>query len=39
MAIAKVNASKTFELCAREASQIFGGASYVRGGKGNSLFF
>jgi len=34
MAIAKVNASKTFEICAREASQILGGASYVRGGKG-----
>jgi len=34
MAMAKVNASRTFELCAREASQILGGASYVRGGKG-----
>lgn len=35
MALLKVMASKTFELCAREASQIFGGASYVRSsGKG-----
>ena len=26
----QVQASKTFELCAREASQIIGGSSYVR---------
>jgi len=33
-ALLKVNASKTFEFCAREASQIFGGSSIVREGKG-----
>ena len=26
--------SRTFEYCAREASQIFGGSSYVREGRG-----
>ena len=30
----KVNASKTFEYCAREAAQIFGGSSVVREGRG-----
>ncbi len=30
----KVQASKTFEYAAREASQIFGGSSIVREGKG-----
>eukprot|EP01059_Diplonema_ambulator_P030004 TRINITY_DN500_c0_g1_i3.p1 TRINITY_DN500_c0_g1~~TRINITY_DN500_c0_g1_i3.p1 ORF type:complete len:248 (+),score=73.41 TRINITY_DN500_c0_g1_i3:65-745(+) len=33
-ALLKVNASKTFEYCAREASQIFGGSSIVKEGKG-----
>lgn len=33
-ALLKVQASKTFEFCAREASQIFGGSSIVREGKG-----
>jgi len=33
-ALLKVMASKTFEYCAREASQIFGGASIVKEGKG-----
>jgi acyl-CoA dehydrogenase len=33
----KVMASKTFELCAREASQILGGASYTREGKGQRI--
>eukprot|EP01090_Pellita_catalonica_P007709 TRINITY_DN18300_c0_g1_i1.p1 TRINITY_DN18300_c0_g1~~TRINITY_DN18300_c0_g1_i1.p1 ORF type:complete len:387 (-),score=69.12 TRINITY_DN18300_c0_g1_i1:17-1177(-) len=33
-ALLKVNASKTFEYCAREASQIFGGASIIKEGKG-----
>lgn len=33
-ALLKVMASKTFEHCAREASQIFGGASIVREGPG-----
>ena len=30
----RVQATRTFELCAREAAQIFGGNSYVRGGRG-----
>lgn len=34
MALLKVFATRTLELCAREASQIFGGSSYVRGGVG-----
>lgn len=34
MALFKVMCSKSFELCAREASQILGGASYTREGKG-----
>jgi len=33
-ALLKVQASKTFEFCAREASQIFGGSSIVREGRG-----
>lgn len=33
-ALLKVQATKTFEYCAREASQIFGGASIVKEGKG-----
>ena len=33
MALLKVMASKTFEYCAREASQIIGGSSYTREGK------
>ena len=37
-ALLKVQASKTFEFCAREASQIFGGSSIVREGKVTSLF-
>ena len=36
-ALLKVQATKTFELCAREAAQIFGGASYVRGGRGEKI--
>jgi len=34
ISLLKAQASKTFEYCAREAAQIFGGASYVRGGVG-----
>jgi len=37
MALFKVMTSKTFELCAREASQILGGASYTREGKGQRI--
>lgn len=33
-ALLKVNATRTTELCVRETSQIFGGASFVRGGIG-----
>ncbi len=33
-ALLKVNASRCFEFCAREASQIFGGSSIVKEGKG-----
>jgi alkylation response protein AidB-like acyl-CoA dehydrogenase len=36
-ALLKVQATKTFEFCAREAAQIFGGASYVRGGQGERI--
>lgn len=34
MALLKVNATRTTELCVRETSQIYGGASFVRGGVG-----
>ena len=33
----KVMSSKTFEYCAREASQIFGGSSLVREGPGKMV--
>lgn len=36
-ALLKVQSTKTFEFCAREAAQIFGGASYVRGGQGEKI--
>ncbi|KAJ3218475.1 hypothetical protein HK099_005032 [Clydaea vesicula] len=34
IALLKAQATQTFEYCAREASQIFGGLSYSRGGQG-----
>ena len=34
----KAQATVTFEFCAREASQIFGGLSYSRGGQGAKVF-
>lgn len=34
IALAKVRATQTLEFCVREASQILGGASYLRQGKG-----
>mmetsp|Transcript_47387 Transcript_47387/g.151786 ORF Transcript_47387/g.151786 Transcript_47387/m.151786 type:complete len:166 (+) Transcript_47387:246-743(+) len=37
IALAKVMATKVFEYCAREAAQILGGASYVRGGQGERI--
>jgi alkylation response protein AidB-like acyl-CoA dehydrogenase len=36
-ALVKVACTKALEYCAREASQIFGGASYVREGKGQKV--
>jgi len=36
-ALLKVQASKTFEYCVREASQIFGGSSIVKEGKGKLI--
>ena len=37
IALLKVQATTTFELCAREAAQIFGGLSYTRGGQGEKV--
>ena len=37
LSLAKVQATKTMEFCAREASQIFGGNSYIRGGQGEKV--
>uniref|UniRef100_A0A7S4M790 Cytochrome b5 heme-binding domain-containing protein n=1 Tax=Vannella robusta TaxID=1487602 RepID=A0A7S4M790_9EUKA len=37
IALCKVQATKTMEFCAREASQIFGGNSYIRGGQGEKV--
>jgi alkylation response protein AidB-like acyl-CoA dehydrogenase len=37
IALLKVMSSRTFEYCAREASQILGGASYTREGKGQRI--
>ena len=36
-ALLKAQATTTFEFCAREASQIFGGLSYTRSGKGERV--
>jgi alkylation response protein AidB-like acyl-CoA dehydrogenase len=36
-ALLKVQATKVFEYCAREAAQIFGGLSYTRGGQGERV--
>jgi alkylation response protein AidB-like acyl-CoA dehydrogenase len=33
----KAQSTLTFEFCAREASQIFGGLSYSRGGQGAKI--
>lgn len=37
IALAKVQATKTMEFCAREASQILGGNSCLRGGVGERI--
>lgn len=38
IALLKVQASETLEFCAREASQILGGASYIRGNKVERIY-
>lgn len=37
IALIKAQATTVFEYCAREASQIFGGLSYTRGGQGEKV--
>ncbi|CAG8551724.1 10983_t:CDS:2 [Dentiscutata erythropus] len=37
IALLKAQATQTFEFCAREAAQIFGGLSYSRGGQGEKV--
>jgi len=36
-ALCKVQCTKTFEYCAREAAQVLGGLSYTRGGQGEKI--
>lgn len=37
IALCKAQATRTFEYCAREAAQIFGGLAYTRGGQGEKV--
>eukprot|EP01117_Protostelium_nocturnum_P013518 TRINITY_DN5050_c0_g1_i1.p1 TRINITY_DN5050_c0_g1~~TRINITY_DN5050_c0_g1_i1.p1 ORF type:complete len:563 (-),score=249.06 TRINITY_DN5050_c0_g1_i1:118-1806(-) len=37
IALLKAQATQTFEYCAREATQIFGGLAYTRGGQGEKV--
>lgn len=37
VALLKAQSTQTFEFCAREAAQIFGGLSYSRGGQGEKV--
>jgi alkylation response protein AidB-like acyl-CoA dehydrogenase len=37
IALLKAQSTTVFEYCAREASQIFGGLSYTRGGQGEKV--
>jgi len=37
LALLKAQTTQTFEYCAREAAQIFGGLSYTRGGQGEKV--
>ena len=37
IALLKAHATETFEFCAREAAQIFGGLSYTKGGQGEKI--
>ena len=36
-ALCKTQLSRTLEYCARESAQVFGGNSFVRGGKGERI--
>ncbi|KAG0170416.1 hypothetical protein DFQ28_010815 [Apophysomyces sp. BC1034] len=37
IALCKAQATRTFEFCARESAQIFGGLAYTRGGQGEKV--
>jgi hypothetical protein len=37
IALIKAHGSQVFELCAREAAQIYGGLAYTRGGQGEKV--
>ena len=37
IALLKAQVTTTFEYCAREAAQIFGGLAYTRGGQGEKV--
>lgn len=37
IALLKAQSTQTFEYCAREAAQIFGGLAYTRGGQGEKV--
>ena len=37
IAMLKVQATQTFDMCAREATQVFGGLGYTRGGQGEKV--
>ena len=37
IALCKAQGTQTFEFCAREAAQIFGGLAYTRGGQGEKV--
>ncbi|KAI8139053.1 acyl-CoA dehydrogenase/oxidase [Fennellomyces sp. T-0311] len=37
IALCKAQSTQTFEYCAREAAQIFGGLAYTRGGQGEKI--
>jgi alkylation response protein AidB-like acyl-CoA dehydrogenase len=37
IALLKAQSTQTFEYCAREAAQIFGGLAYTRGGQGEKI--
>ncbi|KAI9291318.1 acyl-CoA dehydrogenase NM domain-like protein [Neoconidiobolus thromboides FSU 785] len=37
IALLKAQSTQTFELCAREAAQVFGGLAYTRGGQGEKV--